>query len=96
MLKSIFVKFESLQMYKQDFWARLDANSFCCHLFGKTLLAVKLFFFVQKLFKVESFDAVIKRCVFFDIQRQIVESFRPGVVRLALQAGNFVLKFAAK
>jgi hypothetical protein len=83
-------------MHKQDFWAGLDANGFCSHLFCQALLAVKLFFFIEKLFEVESFDAVIKRCVLFDIQRQIVESFRSGVVRFALQAGNLVLKFATE
>ena len=67
-------------MHKQDFGAGLDANSFGGYLFGQTLLAVKLFFFVQQLFEVESFDAVIQRCVLFDIKRQIVESFRAGVV----------------
>ena len=96
MLESVFIKLKSLQMHKKDFWAGLDADGFGSYLFGQTLLTVKLFFFVEKFFKVESFDAVIKRCVLFDIQRQIVESFRAGVVRFALQAGNLVLKFAAE
>jgi hypothetical protein len=54
-------------MHKKNFWAGLDADGFGSYLFGQTFLTVKLFFFVEKFFKVESFDAVIKRCVLFDI-----------------------------
>jgi len=95
-LESAFVKFKSLEMYQQNFGAGLDADGLGGYLFGKALLAVKLFFFVEELFEVKSFDAVVQRCVFFDIEREIIKSFRAGIVRLALQAGDLVLKFATE